>query len=146
MNQELKFNEGEEMQKITIVGNVGADPKTGSTQSGKLWASFSVAPLMSKSEKEKTDQAWWVVACFDKTAEIAQKYVKKGMRLTVCGTISFEKYTDNEGVQREIKKIIYPEIVLPQLSQDSEKREYKLENNYQEKSARSENFNDEIPF
>jgi len=146
MNQEIKFNEGEGMQKITIVGNVGADPKTGSTQSGKLWASFSVAPLMSKAEKEKTGQAWWVVACFDKTAEIAQKYVRKGMRLTVCGTISFEKYTDNDGVQREVKKILYPEIVLPQLAQDSEKQEYKVDHNSQGRNTINEDFNDEIPF
>ena len=74
---------------FSVAGNLGQDPETKQTQSGKEFVTFSVA---SKTGKDKT--SWFNCVAFGKTAELVSQYVKKGSLVYVSGHIEIEKYED----------------------------------------------------
>ena len=80
---------------IILTGNLGADPEIFYTSEGEAVASFNLA---FKSSKKKT--GWIKVTCFRKLAEIAEKYLHKGARIGIVGTLDQQKWETDEGVQR----------------------------------------------
>ena len=84
------------MNTATIVGRVGRDASEGfrAFDSGKMKASFSVAVNRwdSKTKSEVTD--WYNVDIWDKQAEFAAEYVKKGRLVAVDGAIANNKWVD----------------------------------------------------
>lgn len=89
------------MNIALIVGRVGQDPDMKYFESGKVKTVFSVATNRwhSKEKKEITD--WHNIECWDKTAEIAGEYVKKGKLVEIEGKLKGNKWTDNDGNNRE---------------------------------------------
>ncbi|MEK9644562.1 MAG: single-stranded DNA-binding protein [Alphaproteobacteria bacterium] len=79
------------MNKVILIGNVGKDPENRVTHSGAPVVNFSLAT--SRFRKEDGPD-WHNVAAFGKTAEIIQKYVKKGSRIAVEGRIEYQKSQD----------------------------------------------------
>ena len=99
------------VNKVILVGNVGRDPEARSMQSGGKIVSFSVATSetwndrASGERKEKTQ--WHRVAIFnEKLGEIAEKYVKKGTKVYIEGSLESRKYTDQSGVEKEITEVV----------------------------------------
>ena len=84
------------MNSVVIVGRVGRDASEGfrAFDSGKMKASFSVAVNRwdSKTKSEVTD--WYNVDIWDKQAEFAAEYVKKGRLVAVDGAIANNKWID----------------------------------------------------
>ncbi len=76
---------------IIFAGFVGADPVMG--KASIPVAKFSIASTFKSKDKEET--TWLKVACFQKTAEFAQKYVKKGARVHIIGRIKNDDYESN---------------------------------------------------
>ena len=90
------------MNSVVIVGRVGQDADIRYFESGKIKTSFSIASNRwdAKTQSEVTD--WFNVDVWDKLAEIAGEYVKKGTLLGVEGRISSNKWKDNTtGEERE---------------------------------------------
>ena len=82
------------LNKVMLIGNLGADPEVRSTASGTRVATLSLATSrswtnQSGERQEKTE--WHRVVCWDKLGEIAERYLKKGDRIWVEGRI---EYTD----------------------------------------------------
>jgi single-strand DNA-binding protein len=97
------------VNRVILLGNLGADPETRTTQSGTAVTSLRVAT--SERRKDKDGQwsdhtEWHRVTCFGKTAENAAKYLSKGRQVYVDGKISTTKYTDKDGVDRWSTDII----------------------------------------
>jgi single-strand DNA-binding protein len=84
------------MNTVTIVGRVGADAKENfkAFDSGKTKTSFSVAVNRwdSKTKSEVTD--WFRIEVWDKQAEFAAEYIKKGRLVAVDGVIANNKWVD----------------------------------------------------
>ena len=84
------------MNSVTVVGRVGRDASEGfkSFDSGKMKANFSVAVNRwdTKTKSEVTD--WFNVEIWDKQAEFAAEYVKKGRLVAVDGAIANNRWTD----------------------------------------------------
>ena len=84
------------MNTVTIVGRVGRDASENfnSYDSGKTKASFSVAVNRwdSKTKEEVTD--WFRIDVWDKQADFAAEYVKKGRLVAIDGRIASNKWTD----------------------------------------------------
>ena len=84
-----------------IVGNVGNSPEIKYLQSGVAVCSFSVAvneAWYDKNTNEKLDKTtWYRVSCWQKMAETANQYVRKGMQIMIIGTVSVNAYTNNAG-------------------------------------------------
>jgi single-strand DNA-binding protein len=88
-----------------LIGNVGRDPEVRTTQAGKKVASLSLATSESwidRQSGERKERAEWhrVVVFNDKTAEFVEKYVRKGAKLYVEGSLHTRKWTDQQGADR----------------------------------------------
>lgn len=84
-----------------IVGNVGRDPEMRYLPSGKGVCNFSVAVSRSWTDRQtnekKEETTWYRVAVWDRQAETANQYVRKGTQIMVIGRVSVRAYTDNSG-------------------------------------------------
>ncbi len=101
------------MNTVVIVGRVGRDAEIRYFESGKSKANFSVAVNRwdSKTKAEVTD--WFNVDVWDKQAEFASEYVKKGIQVAIDGRIQQDKWTDKAtGDNRERFIIIANSIRL----------------------------------
>ena len=84
------------MNSVVLVGRAGQDPEMRYFDSGKVKTSFSVAVNRwdGKSKSEVTD--WFNVELWDKVAEVAGEYVKKGTLLALEGWLKVNKWQDKE--------------------------------------------------
>ena len=89
------------VNSVVVVGRVGQEPEMKYFESGKVKTTFSVAVNRwdSKSRAEVTD--WFNIELWDKQAEIAGEYVKKGRMVGIEGRLAFSRWTDREGNERE---------------------------------------------
>lgn len=104
------------VNKVILVGNLGADPETRYTANGGAITTIRIATSDSWTDKatgqkqERTE--WHRVKFFGKLAEIAGEYLKKGRQVYVEGAIRTDKYTDKEGIERYATDIIANEMQL----------------------------------
>ena len=75
-----------------IVGRVGQDPEMQYFETGKVKTRFSIAVNRWSKQGEKTD--WFNVECWDKQAEVAGEYVKKGRQVAIDGKLEVSQWTD----------------------------------------------------
>ena len=99
------------INKVILLGNVGGDPVIRSTQDGKKIATFSLATSekwKDKSSSESREKTEWhrVVVFSDGLVGIIEKYIKKGTKLFVEGSIQNRKWTDKSGVEKYITEIV----------------------------------------
>jgi single-strand DNA-binding protein len=104
------------VNKVILVGNLGADPETRYTAGGGAVTNIKIATSESWKDKttgenvEKTE--WHRVTFFNRLAEIAGEYLKKGRQVYVEGKLSTRKYTDKDGVERYVTDIIGDEMQM----------------------------------
>lgn len=109
------------MNTATVVGRVGRDAEIRYFESGKVKATFSLAVNRwdSKTKSEVTD--WFNIDVWDKLAEFAGEYIKKGMQVVVDGRIGQNKWTDKAtGSDRESFFVIANNIRLLGSKRDAE--------------------------
>lgn len=88
----------------TLVGHLGRDPELRYTPSGKAVCNFSIAVNEGYTGRDgnKQDETLWMrVNCWEKTAENAAKYLKKGDPVLVSGKLKMNKFKDKDGNDRE---------------------------------------------
>ena len=109
------------MNSVVVVGRVGRDAEIKYFESGKVKTTFSLAVGRwdSKTKEEVTD--WYNIEVWDKQAEFAGEYVKKGTQLAVEGRIAQSKWTDKAtGNERENFLVVATGIRLLGSKRDSE--------------------------
>lgn len=97
------------LNKVQLIGNLGADPEVRYSGNGKAVVELRLATAESwkgsdGNREEHTE--WHRIVFFGKSAEIIGEYCTKGKQLYVEGRIRTEKYTDKEGVERYSTKIM----------------------------------------
>lgn len=90
------------LNQLILAGNLGGDPEIFYSSEGNAVASFSLA--FRGSKKEKT--GWMKVTCFGRLAEIAEKYLHKGARIGVSGTLDVDQWKTDEGQNRTSYKLL----------------------------------------
>ena len=104
------------VNKVILVGNLGADPEVKYTAGGTAVCTLSVATSDSWKDKQTGEQQerteWHRVKMFGRLAEIAGEYLKKGRQVYIEGSIRTDKYTDKEGIQRYSTDIIGNEMQM----------------------------------
>jgi len=101
---------GKGINKVTIVGNLGQDPETKYLPSGGAVTNISVAT--SESWKNKTTGQpqerveWHRIIFFNRLAEIAGEYLKKGSQVYVEGSLRTRKWQDQSGADRYTTEIV----------------------------------------
>jgi single-strand DNA-binding protein len=104
------------VNKVILVGNCGRDPEIRYLPSGQAVANVSVATSSRRKDRNSgetvEDTQWHRVTFYDRLAEIAGEYVKKGRPIYVEGRLKYGKYTDQSGVERNTVDIIATELQL----------------------------------
>ena len=104
------------VNKVILVGNCGRDPEIRYLPSGQAVANVSVATSSRRKDKNSgemiEDTQWHRVTFYDRLAEIAGEYVKKGRPIYVEGRLKYGKYTDQAGVEKNTVDIIATEMQL----------------------------------
>lgn len=95
------------VNKVILLGNLGADPEVRHLESGGVVANISVATSESYTKNgQRVDQTeWHKVELWDKLAELAEKYLAKGNTVYIEGKIRTNTYQDKEGNTRYDKRI-----------------------------------------
>ena len=97
------------MNKIILYGFTGKDPEIRNLESGKKVAKFSLATnkVYTNSQGEKiTETSWHNVILWNKLADLAEKYIKKGSSVIIEGEISYRSYDNKDGQTIYITEII----------------------------------------
>ena len=99
------------VNKVILVGNLGRDPEIRNAQDGTKIANFSVATSETWRDKatgERKDRTEWhrIVIFNDRLADIAQQYLKKGMKVFVEGQLQTRKWTDKDGHDKYTTEIV----------------------------------------
>ena len=98
------------INSVTIVGRVGQDPEVRYYDSGKVKTVLSVASNRWAKDGEKTD--WFRIELWDKKAEVAGEYAKKGALVAIEGRLAQSKWQTPDGESRDYYYINANEIRL----------------------------------
>ncbi|MFC5191443.1 single-stranded DNA-binding protein [Algoriphagus aquatilis] len=96
------------VNKVILLGNLGADPEVKYLEGDKVVANLSLATTEAYNDRngnrvEQTE--WHDLELWDQQAKIAEKYLKKGSQIYVEGKIKSDKWTDEQGQNRKKTKI-----------------------------------------
>ena len=101
--------------RVQLIGNLGNDPEIINLDGGGKLAKFAIATnetyKNAKGEKV-TDTQWHNVVAWGKTAEIAEKYLKKGAQVAVEGKLTNRSYEAKDGTKRYVTEILVNEILM----------------------------------
>jgi single-strand DNA-binding protein len=104
------------INKVILVGNLGKDPETRYMPSGKAVTNFSIATSESWKDKQTGEQKeqteWHNIVMYDRLAEIAAEYLRKGSQVYVEGRLRTRKWQDKEGRDRYTTEIIANEMQM----------------------------------
>jgi single-strand DNA-binding protein len=98
------------INKVILIGNLGADPETRAMPSGTTVANLRVATSESWRDKQSGEQQerteWHRVALFGRLAEIAGEYLRKGSQVYIEGSLRTRKWQDKQGNDRYSTEIV----------------------------------------
>ena len=104
------------INKVILVGNLGADPDTRYMPSGSAVTNISVATSKSWKDKSTGDQQerteWHRVAFFGRLAEVAAEYLRKGSQVYIEGELRTRKWQDREGRDRWTTEIVASDMQM----------------------------------
>ena len=154
------------INKVILVGNLGNDPEIRYSQAGAAITNISIATSETWKDKqtgqpqERTE--WHRVVFFNRLAEIAGEYLKKGSKVYVEGGLRTRKWQDKEGQDRYTTEIVGNEMQMLDSRGSSQDDRYQSSENYSQSAPRSApasrpaessappgdfgNFDDDIPF
>ena len=97
------------INRVILIGNLGQDPETRSLPSGKPVTNLRIATSESWKDKQTGEQReqteWHSVVMFDRLAEIAAQYLRKGSQVYIEGRLRTRKWQDKEGRDRYTTEI-----------------------------------------
>ncbi len=104
------------INKVIIVGNLGGDPETRYMPSGSAVTNLTVATNESWKDKQTGEQKdrteWHKVAMFNRLAEVAAEYLRKGSQVYIEGKLRTRKWQDKSGQDRWTTEIIADEMQM----------------------------------
>ena len=104
------------VNKVILIGNLGRDPEVRYTPSGAAICNVSIATTRAWKNKESGDRVeeteWHRVVFYDRLAEIAGEYLKKGRSVYVEGRLKTRKWTDKDGVDKYTTEVIADQMQL----------------------------------
>lgn len=103
------------LNKVTLIGNLGADPEIKQTNNGQHVANLRIATSETYTDRNGQRQEnteWHNVSAFGKTAEICGQYLSKGRSVYVEGRIKTREYTDRDGNNRKATEIVANQVLF----------------------------------
>ncbi|MEK9719635.1 MAG: single-stranded DNA-binding protein [Quisquiliibacterium sp.] len=104
------------INKVILIGNLGRDPETRYAPSGGAICNISIATTRNwkdrNSGEKREETEWHRVVFFDRLAEIAGEYLKKGRSVYIEGRLKTRKYQDKDGVEKYATEIVAEEMQM----------------------------------
>jgi len=103
------------LNEVKLLGNLGSDPDTKFRPSGGAVTVISLATSKTWKDNEGNQQErteWHRVVFFNRLAEIAGEYLKKGSKCYLCGELRTNKWQDKDGLDRYTTEIIANDLIL----------------------------------
>ena len=104
------------INKVILIGHLGADPETRAMPSGMTVANMRLATTESWKDKQSGEQQerteWHNVALFGRLGEIAAEYLRKGSQVYIEGRLRTRKWQDKEGRDRYTTEIVANEMQM----------------------------------
>ncbi len=101
--------------KVQLIGNLGQTPEIISFENGNKLAKITLATnetFKNKKGEKQTETQWHNLVAWGKTAEIIEKYVKKGQEIAIEGKLVHESYDAKDGSKRYATKIQINELIM----------------------------------
>lgn len=99
-----------------LMGRIGRDPEIRTVgQNNSKVATFTLCTggkYKTQDGREIDDTAWHSIVAWRNLADLAEKYIRKGSQILVIGHLSYRKYTDNNGVEKNVTDIVADKIEL----------------------------------
>jgi single-strand DNA-binding protein len=103
------------LNKVQIIGNLGADPELRHTPSGMAVTNFRVAVNRTRKgpDGETVEETeWFRVVAWDRLGETCDEYLRRGSRVYIEGRLQSRKYTDKDGIERTSVEIVAGEMLM----------------------------------
>jgi len=104
------------VNKVILIGNLGADPETRAMPSGATVANLRIATTENWKDRQTGENQerteWHRVALFGKLAEIAGEYLRKGSQVYIEGSLRTRKWQDKQGQERYTTEIVGNEMQM----------------------------------
>ncbi len=103
------------LNKAQLIGNLGADPEIRSTNSGTRVATLSVATSRQWTGRDGQNQEkteWHRVICWDRLAEVCERFLKRGDRVYIEGSIEYRQWEGQDGQTRYTTEIRAREMIM----------------------------------
>jgi single-strand DNA-binding protein len=103
------------VNKVILVGNLGADPQLRYTQGGTAVANFNLATterFTNKNGEREERTEWHRVVAWAKLAEICSEYLKKGKQIYIEGRLQTRSWEDQSGVKKYTTEVIASNMVM----------------------------------
>lgn len=97
------------MNKVFLIGNLTRDPELSETQSGIAYCRFSIAVNKSTSDGERTAD-YFNITTWRGQAENCGKYLAKGRKVAIVGSLQNRSYEDRDGNKRTVTEIVANEV------------------------------------
>ncbi|MXV35945.1 MULTISPECIES: single-stranded DNA-binding protein [unclassified Saccharibacter] len=152
------------VNKVILVGHLGRDPEIRHTQSGAKIANLSVATSESWTDKhtgERRERTEWhrVVIFNERTADVAERFLRKGSKVYLEGELQTRKWTDQQGMERYTTEVVLKafrgDLVMldsksdrepSQQKQTAQSQSYSSQRSMSDVDASQDSLNDDIPF
>ena len=138
------------LNKVELIGNLGADPEAKRMPSGGNVVTLSIATTrrwkdrVSGERKEATE--WHRVVCFNRTADIASQYLHKGSKIYIEGRVQTRKWQAQDGADRYTTEVIANSLImLGRKGETSDTSNNQVESSPSNDQSSDSDF-DELPF
>lgn len=129
------------MNKLVIIGNLTRDPELAETASGISFAKFTVAVTRNYTNSDgERETDFFDITVWRERAELCTKYLRKGNKVGIVGSVQFRTYEDDNGNKRKITEVKVDEVEFLTPKQSEESKPSKKER------AQLEEVDDDLPF
>lgn len=146
------------INKVILVGNLGADPEIRYTQSNTAITNLSIATSETWKDKQtgeaREQTEWHRCVAYRRLAEISGEYLKKGSKVYVEGRLQTRKWTDQNNIERYTTEIIINDLQMldgkPQGNQQQQRpqqsQQHPAQPSQSQGGGNQPNFDDDVPF
>ena len=130
------------MNKLIIIGNLTKDPEYGETKGGISYTKFTVAVTRNYTNSDgERETDFFDITTWRERAELCAKYLRKGNKVGIVGSVHFRTYEDENGKKRKVAEVVVDEVEFLSAKPQSEEKPTKVE-----KQKTEEQDEDDLPF
>jgi len=139
------------INKVELIGNLGADPEVKAMPSGGNVVNLRLATTRRWKDRNTGDRKeateWHRVVCFNRTADIAAQYLKKGSQVYIEGRIQTRKWQAQDGTDRYSTEVVANSLSMLGSKSDSDRGGYDAASDDKaDVNGESEDFLKDVPF